>query len=397
MLAATSPSARPALSDYTQAKLARLARREAKEQAGARQRANGTEGVDASAGPEPVGGTSKAAWSGATRPGDLRFAVGKWSKPEIAACETRLLEALDALGMTTESEQFVEALSRKVTEEEDHGNLLLVGSRAQRNQLGHKFWSDLAEAVNETLVTAGRAPRKPIAIYDWVHARYLGARGGRGGAWSDEDVALLLQLRGAGKRWRDIAEELGRYTQDVRCKWRDVTTASKKGAWSREEEKRLKKLVRKALKRRAKALGIDLQSVGSTSGNVDASGLVASHEHLYEHLPWESIARRLGGRSYKQCRQKWRTTLSPAITRRQHASRLAQDLELVRALHNTGAEDESEVSWGGLVAYLDSGEARRRLLMLSRRIGFDNIQDDRLGEVVDRLLPILESAQSAAG
>jgi hypothetical protein len=71
-------------------------------------------------------------------------------------------------------------------------------------------------------------------------------------------------------------------------------------------------------------------------------------------------------------------------------------LELVRAIHATGAEDDSEVSWNSLLPHLDSTEARRRLLVLARRIGFDGdaLGEGQLGEVVDRLLPLLEATRA---
>lgn len=155
---------------------------------------------------------------------------------------------------------------------------------------------------------------------------------------------------------------------------------------------------------------------------------------LQASLPWTAIAEQLGGRSYKQCRQKWKALLGsrsaaaaaagagggrgghahtwlirtdgPSLAASRAAgaasaafspaARLEEDLELVRAIHATGAEDDSEVSWNSLLPHLDSTEARRRLLVLARRIGFDGdaLGEGQLGEVVDRLLPLLEATRA---
>ena len=80
------------------------------------------------------------------------------------------------------------------------------------------------------------------------------------------------------------------------------------------------------------------------------------------------------------------------------------------------------MSWASLLSYLTGPEARRRMLALARRLGFDSISEpdqvrpphspphtnrnhplrtsltdpfsepEQLGEVVDRLLPLLEAA-----
>ena len=49
--------------------------------------------------------------------------------------------------------------------------------------------------------------------------------------------------------------------------------------------------------------------------------------------------------------------------------RLDQDLALVRALHESGAEDASEVSWASLVPHLDSRDAQTRLQALAQSAG----------------------------
>lgn len=42
--------------------------------------------------------------------------------------------------------------------------------------------------------------------------------------------------------------------------------------------------------------------------------------------------------------------------------------------------------------HLDSRDARARTRLLAKRIGFDSLDADRLGEAVDRLLVLLEAA-----
>ena len=228
--------------------------------------------------------------------------------------------------------------------------------------------------------------------------RYLGAQGGRGGDWSQEDISLLLQMRRESSRWPDIAETLGRYAQDVRNKWREVAKTERRGRWTAEEEARLKKLVRKALRRRAKVLGIvDSSGGGGDNGEGGKDGAVslsssgmASAMEFTDNLPWQAISSKLGGRSHTQCRNKWRTMQCAAF----EMARLDQDLALVRVLHASGAEYESEVVWSRLLPYISGHEARRRILGLARRIGFDDLSGDVLGEVVDRLKVLLEAVHT---
>jgi hypothetical protein len=187
------------------------------------------------------------------------FATGKWSRAEKQACEAKLHEALEDLGLAIDSAEFLEGLEMRapLTRGADEApSLLNTGRRAGRGPLKKNFWVGLAATVNESLTAAGRPPRKWKAIYDWVHMRYLGAKGGQGGAWSEEDVQRLLAMRARGSRWRDIAEELGRYVQDIRCKWRAATVISRRGKWDAQEIGRLEKLVRRAVKVRAKNLSL---------------------------------------------------------------------------------------------------------------------------------------------
>ena len=405
------------------------------------------------------------------------FATGKWSRAEKQACEAKLHEALEDLGLATDSAEFLEGLEMRapLTRGADEApSLLNTGRRAGRGPLKKNFWVGLAATVNESLAVSGRPPRKWRAIYDWVHMRYLGAKGGQGGAWSEDDVQRLLAMRARGSRWRDIAEELGRYVQDVRCKWRAATVISRRGTWDAQEIGRLEKLVRRAVKVRAKDLGLSVKAaVRACAAGANAAGGTYSRggapvsassralittaagtltvaaaptptpspalsaeevSALQASLPWTAIAEQLGGRSYKQCRQNWKALLGsrsaaaaaagasggggghahtwlirtdgPSLAASRAAAaasaafspaaRLEEDLELVRAIHATGAEDDSEVSWNSLLPHLDSTEARRRLLVLARRIGFDgdSLGEGQLGEVVDRLLPLLEATRA---
>lgn len=162
---------------------------------------------------------------------------------------------------------------------------------------------------------------------------------------------------------------------------------------------------------------------------------------LHVELPWESIARKLGGRSYKQCRQKWKSMKHVSATGRPCCggvgsgrgvgatrktvswalapsgddgvlaassggssggtapTRLDDDLALVNAIHASGADDETEVTWAALVPHISGGEAKRRLFALGRRIGLDGdaLGDGMLGECVDRLKPLLEAAKAELG
>lgn len=178
-------------------------------------------------------------------------ALGKWSRTEKEICEARLEDALAEVGLTTNSTDFLEALDfRKATGHDvEEAPSLLRTSRRRRGVLENNFWNTLGESVNASLAAEGRAPRTIKAVYDWVHQQHLGSKAGTGGTWAPEEVAKLMEMREVGARWRDIAEELGRYVQDVRCKWRNTYGITAIGRWAEDETERLRKLIKKAVRK----------------------------------------------------------------------------------------------------------------------------------------------------
>ena len=70
-----------------------------------------------------------------------------------------------------------------------------------------------AASRRPSTAAAGRAPRKVLAVYDWIHLRYLGAKGGHGGPWSDEEIATLLEMRSRASG--DGAAALKRLVADI--------------------------------------------------------------------------------------------------------------------------------------------------------------------------------------
>lgn len=337
------------------------------------------------------------------------YRKGRWSAREAEICTARLREVLESAGLTPESDEFLRALRqpRRVGKagsgDEDDED----AAGEARSQLFHgrrnSFWRELTDAVNASLEEEGLPPRKRKVVSDWVHNRFLG----RNGPWSADETARLTAMRRGGAKWSDIAVELGRYVQDVRQKFQQTEPVARRGDWLEEEEAALGELVREAMKRAAEGQGLDAEALRATAAWMGGGGEGGAErdwcelgrpgaptqavDSLQRGLPWEAIATKLAsetgsGRSAKQCRQKWTLGINPLVNAGRATGRFTEDLELVRRLHELGADDASDVSWASLVPSLDSRRAKERLQTLARRLdGFDGwVANGEVGEVQPR-------------
>ena len=147
--ASASTSCVPVLSEYEAAKRARLARRA-----------------------ERSASTADDA--------ERLYAKGKWCLAEKQVCEQQLAALLEERGLSVDSSEFLDGLSRRAHRRNGGAEPSLLNTgRARRGALERKFWVELADATNTALASDGRKPRAWKAVYDWVHMRYLGSKGGQ--------------------------------------------------------------------------------------------------------------------------------------------------------------------------------------------------------------------------
>ena len=109
----------------------------------------------------------------------------------------------------------------------------------------------------------------------------------RQGTWTEEENILLCGAVNAtknNKQWKLIAESVpGRDHVQCMQRWQKVLAPGlKKGPWENEEDSILSSIV-----------------VQST-----------------EPLNWSTVATHIGGRTAKQCRERWTLSLDPSINRR---------------------------------------------------------------------------------
>lgn len=76
---------------------------------------------------------------------------------------------------------------------------------------------------------------------------------------------------------------------------------------------------------------------------------------------------------------------------KERADELSRDLALVRAIYDSGADDEADVCWCRLVPGMSNKEAKRRFEQLTKRVplAVDSLSFE---DVVDRLLVLLGRA-----
>mmetsp|Transcript_23920 Transcript_23920/g.73244 ORF Transcript_23920/g.73244 Transcript_23920/m.73244 type:complete len:451 (-) Transcript_23920:507-1859(-) len=190
-------------------------------------------------------------------------------------------------------------------------------------------------------------------------------------AWMEEEIQLLRRLADADLTWVQIAEELGRPRQACQHAYAHYSKSGSLGRFTLEEERRLTRLVEAALHAVAKAR----KRVSRTSDGGAGVGSAEEEEaeireaaELQRNLPWQAISERFPGRTGNQLRVAWFQRLAPhRLSRAAVGPR--EDLQLLRSIAASGAEDESEVTWERLHPRLDGRQARQRLSSLSKQLG----------------------------
>jgi len=160
----------------------------------------------------------------------------------------------------------------------------LVQKDAQKD--GKELWKFVCEEVSDL-------PRRKVIEWSRRNFHNFEARG----AWTEEqDEDLRREYELQPQKWKDIGQALNRFPEDCRDRWRNYLINGdnmKTDVWEREEELKLKKVVRKCLDkiRRMK------QEEGESSDEAN----------IEEGLDWNKVSELMNRtRSRLQCIRKWK-------------------------------------------------------------------------------------------
>ncbi|CAM9203288.1 unnamed protein product [Scytosiphon promiscuus] len=191
-------------------------------------------------------------------------------------------------------------------------------------------WATIAECLPN---------RPPSSVYRHGIRKLHGLKMG---PWTTDEVAQLQHLvKTRGKHWKLIEKEMDRSADACRDKHREIIPFQRQGAWTAEEEKLLNDYV-----------------IARMGGNGDSTESKLTGEERVE-VPWAEAAQVVKTRNRIACQKKWDYLQMQRRQKRQQPesgtgtstnSRItaSANLGFVDHLLQTGAEDESELTWSSL-------------------------------------------------
>ncbi|XP_057693688.1 transcription termination factor 1-like isoform X2 [Corythoichthys intestinalis] len=197
------------------------------------------------------------------------------------------------------------------------------------------------------------------------------------GQFSEEELAQLVKLQKLhGNHWRTIAKKMDRSAFALQKRF--VNIASGRGAWTSEEEDRLKEAVRAHL---------EAAAAGSPS---PSEGGLPELRRLCAGLPWTEISRRVATRSWTQCRIKWFSILKRGLAPKNSRNKLRvleTRISLIKTLYASNVEEARDVDWE-MVASTVGGVTPLQVQKLFRTLKVCYVPDwsqRSYGEIIDFL------------
>ncbi|KAJ8413874.1 hypothetical protein AAFF_G00064720 [Aldrovandia affinis] len=156
------------------------------------------------------------------------------------------------------------------------------------------------------------------------------------GRFTEEEVHSLEKLHQLhGNNWMKLAELTGRSSYALEKRFSQQS--QNKGSWTKTEQQALESALREHM--------VGLVEPGS-------QGPTIRRDQLYSKLPWTEVARKVGTRSWDQCRLKWMSLLKKKMAAGTpvlggQKSREA-NIRLIKALYAMEVEDVAHVNWEDL-------------------------------------------------
>ncbi|KAL6309823.1 hypothetical protein BKA93DRAFT_814710 [Sparassis latifolia] len=182
-----------------------------------------------------------------------------------------------------------------------------------------EFWTEISELYSSSLHL-----RPIIAVYHHVRRTYHPMK--QQGKWMpQEDVALVDAVRELGQQWEKVSARVGRMSSDCRDRYRnhlENRELRQTGAWTKEEEEDLTRIVTEMTIEQGKDMDNDIF--------------------------WGVVSQRMGGRrGRQQCRIKWTDSLSLQIKNMGEKPRWSQmdAYILVHKVDSMNVRDDSEIDW----------------------------------------------------
>lgn len=177
------------------------------------------------------------------------------------------------------------------------------------------FWSEITSSLHL---------RPIIAVYH--HVRRTRHPMGQQGKWMPTEDDLLIQaVADLGQQWEKVSQRVGRMSSDCRDRWRNHLQDRgnrRSGAWTKEEEEELTRIV--------------TEQIAQRGGDID------------NDIFWGVVSQRMGGkRGRQQCRIKWTDSISTQIKNQGERPRWGQTdaYILVHKVDSLNVRDDSEIDW----------------------------------------------------
>ncbi|RXW25268.1 hypothetical protein EST38_g638 [Candolleomyces aberdarensis] len=215
-----------------------------------------------------------------------------------------------------EEKQLKDAIDKyKQGKDLDDGQLHELIFPGNEKNKDNDFWTEITRAV----------PQRPIiAVYH--HVRRTHHPDKLKGSWkADEDARLKQAVADLGQQWEKVSLRVGRMSSDCRDRYRNHIVGSEvrvSGAWSKEEEEELTRIVTDMTIKQGRDIDNDVF--------------------------WSRVSQLMGGRrGRQQCRIKWTDSLSKLVKNDGEKPRWnhTDAYILVHKVDSLNVNDDTEIDW----------------------------------------------------